>query len=450
MQRGRPVSKDRYPVKKRYVSKSLVRMGMEKAGHLALQAAGFPGTSMAIRATKSVVDEYQRRAAARAAAKARLKTQGGGGRYRGRFKKAVRKVDNRWTPYARNGYVDTQECNGVVADPNCVYVGHTAQATSMTITNLARSLIRTLFYKTIKHDAVNYSEEIPGLAFDDTSNVFKINLLYIVVSTGVVSVEASHTTSNNDTIDVISNSFKPVLYTYSAGNTSANDTNIKQPYKMEMYIRDGNVTTFWNYQGCINLNECMVHVKAVSEMKIQNRSLSATGGVDGNDINNSPIHGYRYVTNGLPRSRDKLLNILGTVNGFKGVITKRAAELDSAGVNYTEPPLPKTFINNSKSAKVKLDPGDIKKSILYYQKKMSFNSYLRNLQYLADTASDQIAKNTGTCEVFALEDQINVNSTQNISIAYEVNRKVGTYLTFRTHRFSTMGFVATTQDNVPA
>jgi len=449
-----PPTPRKTPHKKNGVYRQLFKAAgsaTEKTALGALSAAGYPGTAMGIRAALATARAY-RRGKAQSFTKTAKKGKGGiyHGRYGGKFKAAVRKTDSGWTPYARFGYVDTQECNGLVADPNCVYVGHTAQATSFTIVNLTRSLIRQLFYKCINHDAVNYNEEIPGFSFSDTSNVFKIDMLYIDVPTGTVNIEASHTTADNDTIDIISNTFKPFFYTYSAGANSVAASNTKQPYKLEIYVRDGNTGTYWDYQGCLNLNECMVHVKAVSEMKIQNRSLSATGSANIDQVNNNPIHGYRYVCNGMPRSRDKLLNILGSINGFKGVITKRAAELDPSGTNYVEPPLPKTFVNIDKSSKVKLDPGDLKKSKLWYEKSMGFNTFLRKLQYLADAASDQIVKNLGQCEVFALEDQININSTENIQIAYEVNRKIGTYVTFKAHRFSTMGFVATTQSNEPA
>jgi len=59
-------------------------------------------------------------------------------------------------------------------------------------------------------------------------------------------------------------------------------------------------------------------------------------------------------------------------------------------------------------------------------------------------------KGMGRCALFALEDVINVNGAQNISIAYEINRQEGVYLSTTKNHQAQGRFFQMTQSSNPS
>ena len=199
-----------------------------------------------------------------------------------------------------------------------------------------------------------------------------------------------------------------------------------------MYIRDESVSQYWRFQGELNLKNEVVHMFSVSEMKIQNRSLAASGSESTEAVSNNPLVGRLYdFKGGVPRSRTMDCAPLEYI-GVSGVVLARAAQFDAnlGGVTYKEPPLPKLFSNCVGASMIRLDPGSVKqdKMVVKYNKPL-----LTFLKKMGDPISYATNNNykwlIGKCRLFALEDVINVNATAKIEIAYEVNREYGCFLT---------------------
>lgn len=349
-----------------------------------------------------------------------------------KFKRATKDGVNSLLPFHEKGYVENTEVTGQINDPDCVYIGYAAQCNLMTMYTMIRSLFRKLFYEGVKYDGLNPNEEIPGLAFDDTSNVYKIVLLIKNQDTDAVTIQRSYITVGNDTITSVATQFINDFIDYANGYAlySANYKNIL--HKLQIYQQDGNVGQFWNFQGELCLEELVVHVNSQSSLKVQNRTKSATSSSDEQDVSNNPLIGRRYVMNNLPKVRQDV-GRFGCIHQ-QGVRLIRAAELPSNS-GLKEPPAPGYFVNTKATAGIKLLPGEIKYGKLNYNVSMKFLKYLKFMRWDED-ASSLSHYNVGPYELYAFEDAINVNTTEKILIAYEVNRQTGVYFTSKKHRYS--------------
>lgn len=348
------------------------------------------------------------------------------------FAKASRSKVNEFLPFHEKGYVDSTEITGQVNDPDCVYIGHVAQCNLSTMFVMLRALFRKLFYECVKYDGLNANEEIPGLAFDDTSNIYKIVLLEKDQDTDAVTIKTSYVTAGNDTITSVVNQFINDFLNYANGYALYDVKYKKVLHKLQLYQQDGNVAQFWNFQGELNLQDLIVHVAATSSLKMQNRTKSATSGSDENDISNNPLIGRRYQMNNLPKVREDV-GRFGAINN-QGVRLIRAAELPAVA-GLKEPPHPGYFVNTKSTTGVKLLPGEIKYGKLKYNVSMKFLKYLKHMRWDED-ASSLSYYNVGPYELYGLEDAINVNGTEKIQIAYEVNRQTGVYFTTKKKRYS--------------
>lgn len=354
-------------------------------------------------------------------------------------KKKMKELD-----YAKKGVVQTNEVHGKVEDPDCVYVGYGAQATAPTIYNIVCAIIRKLFNTCVGYDAVGINLEIPGYLFDNTGSTYKIVLLSRNALTEEVTVTHTWYSSDNVNLINVANEFNGFFKSYSANSgTYANlsSSNRLEPYKFQMYIKDGNVTDFWNFQGEMNFQQCMIDTKTITTAKIQNRSSGANGGTTADDVTNNPIIGRRYLTNGIPKARD---------SGFPNEVTNEAIKLMRAAqsdVTYKEPPRKYHFTNTVATAGVQLQPGEIKYSTVVFKKTMLLLPLLRWLNANED-AEGRVTNNNGLFEMFAFEDMINVNEEQNISIVYEVNRTVMSLVTYEKKNVITTYFRQFSYNNV--
>lgn len=331
-------------------------------------------------------------------------------------------IDKKYHMY---GYVDTKEVTGQINDPDCVYLGHSAQVNESTMYCLVRALIRKLLRKTVAFDGVSASFEVPGYLFDDTGTVYKIVLLQKNLDTDAITVKTTWFSTGNDTITSIAQAFVNDFINYSNGFALYSASYKQELFKFQVYIKDGNITDFWNFQGELNLEDLKIHVKAKSQLKLQNRTKGADSSADGQDVTNNPLIGRTYYMNNLPKVRDDV-GRFSSMNKY-GVELIRAAELPAASM-LSEPPKPGYFVNCKKSAVVKVMPGQIKYSTLVFEKEMKFLKFLKTMRW--DEDADSISHyNIGPYELIALEDAINVNSTEKIVIAYEINRTTAVYFT---------------------
>lgn len=383
------------------------------------------------------------------------------GRYRGVFKKK-RIGKSSKAKYLSGGYENTQEITGVVNDPDCVYVGHSTTAGFKIMTVFLQACLRKLFYKFGGQDLLSVNQKIKGYAnlTNNDSDGWQLILVTQNKTTGVYTNYMYDTITPSDTIYRIVGdpglNVAPAwedlwkIWADYAGNRfilSQSGESQVVPVKLQLYGRDGNGpgANFHHFRGEINFDNEVIHMKVVSELKIQNRTKAASGSGDSEDVSNNPLVGKLYqFSDSVPRLKSSELGtggyVLERVNDSTGAQTLRAVDMNGGGFGlgtqtWKEPPNYQVFRNCRKTAKVNIGPGDIKKDVIVFTMSAQVYKFFDKLNWVPTTTSlstNNFAIQTramGKFSLIALEDIINVNGAENISVAYEINRTEAMYLT---------------------
>lgn len=375
-------------------------------------------------------------------------TRGVTGKYKGAFKKPKRKL-NIPAVLSQKGIMRTNEIHGTIADPDCVYISHTALDSFQAVTESVIALMRKLFEK----GGFRISET--DLPFDlsalGTSDGMVIRLYQMNVQTGSEGAAVVHSTVVGDTLRTVAQQFIPYFATYSSGFTTTitgNLSNVFKPHRLRLFVIDQTDTVNTPKQRCeINLEEEIVQVYGQSTLKVQNRTLAADGGDQSDDVANNPLEGRRYSFKTIPRTRSKSAHALNLMPVDNGVQLVRAAELGQA---LKEPPPHNYFSNCVGSVKIRLEPGNIKYSRLTYNKEMKYLKFLEKLKLQYGEGPGFFAiQGPFPTNIIALEDVINVNASQNITCAYEANNIIAVSFKTKKSALALVEFTQSSKDNVP-
>jgi len=113
-------------------------------------------------------------------------------------------------------------------------------------------------------------------------------------------------------------------------------------------------------------DEMTVHCASYNELKVQNRSLSATGSSSTDTVNNNPLQGKIYDFSTQPRTAIEYMRPIMIFDASTGILLSRAAQFNDIA-NMKEPPSGRIFNNTKKTDKIVLQAGEIKKGNLYYK-----------------------------------------------------------------------------------
>lgn len=357
------------------------------------------------------------------------------GKYGGKFAKKFKRTKK--NNYREKGFVHTAEIHGTISDPDCTYIGQSSYSGYQILEIICQCLLKKLFAKT-GFICKDVTQTLPYFSDGNVSNLWRIRFVRLNREDGSLDNQ-DYTTSSNVSIYTLVgdkstgtaplwpgfvNSMLAFMTGEYASGTSA--LNVQEPYRLELYREEGNVGVFYQAEAAIELTMEQIHIYSKSDLKVQNRTLAADNSTDATDVSNNPIIGYEYrFSSGSPRCKDGTSGHLSSVLEPSGIITARSAQMSSA---FKEPPPANAFWNCTSSARVKLDPGQIKKSSLWHSSKMPLLAFMKKCNFSVGTNLKQISL-FGKSSLLALEDIINVNAANNISIAYEINREFGAYLT---------------------
>lgn len=341
------------------------------------------------------------------------------GMYKGLFP-AKGRADLSIRKYERTGAVNTHEVVGTCSDPDTVYLSvHSHQPTKL-LEAVCQALGRKLMYKLVGIDITNVNKEIPGFDFDESSNSYIVKFIEINQSTGLETVGYTRTSTSGDTLKIWTDSWRGYLFPFCGGFGAGSASNAKRVRYLQLYRYDDNGLTPVHqfFIGQLNLEEEMCELWASCDVKVQNRTLSATGSEGIETVSNAPLEGKLLEFNATPKVRVDGPERLGCVTA-NGMLLLRAQDIATLYPGK-EPPLKTVFSNCKKISNVKLDPGDIKRFIVTTKIRRSFNKILEWMYLQYDPNSDYYLL-PGHHKIIALEDMVNVNLLQNISIAYECN-----------------------------
>lgn len=382
------------------------------------------------------------------------------GKYGGKFGKPSKVNINKQSlsRYSATGVTSCVETTGTVADPNCVYLYSHVHIPERLIAQVGDAVARKICEKAFKRNYTDLNDIILGGDFSPTlGNIMVvINLIdeaNFAHSTSAVAIGAA--TTIQDVADAITTVFE----NYSAGYGLTSTSNAIRPNLITVYKQlSSNTDSIALYT--MNLQDEFLDIMCMQEIKLQNRSLNASGGSSTDVVDSNPLQGCIYQFSGIPKSRDvagysnttafERGSIFGSIYVENGMNLVRAAEIPTS-LNYKEPIYAKLFNNCTGVTKARLEPGQIKKIGSSYQKNIGLLKFLEKFAYkrTTNTVESKVISTIGGGVLIAFEDVINVNADSDISITYEVEHRTGVSCYTRKKKVMLPHFYSNTYDNIP-
>jgi len=167
----------------------------------------------------------------------------------------------------------------------------------------------------------------------------------------------------------------------------------------------------------VDMKNLRVKIESKSSFKFQNRTINTAGNDEADDVDNVPLYGMEYSGSGTGPQFAVLQQPSGLsfqANVATGLITPVFTN------NYKNPVQPSMFQKVSKYGKVKLEPGEIKTSVLSYNKSNTFD-YLHQQVNIDSQGSNQIRSTLGSFRLMILEKMLAATASGNIILACENN-----------------------------
>lgn len=367
--------------------------------------------------------------------------------YAGKFQKVhedISKEEKIDMNYTSLGVVVNKEVHGKIADPDCVYIGHSTFVADDIAIAVATAALRKLFRKA-GYNITSIDEVLP-LTTDTNASGFAFE--YTKINVDLTRTVVSYTTVTGDSIASIANSsgfigdIKRIYYHDDTTTGTGNHAQFEY-----LYLRQNTTRILL---ASVALKNEILHICARSILAIQNRTKGADTSSTGTEqIDSQPLKGYRYfMEGGVPRSKQNDNELINRTTAA-GNILVRAAELAPATV-WKEPPMPKQFNNCKAYVFVRLEPGSIKTGKITKYWSGYFNNILQRLYTRSKAGyTDSVEMAPGTCELFALEETLNSGSVNNITVNYEKEYRVGAMLVTGKQPLCLMKYYDDVQDNVP-
>ena len=395
--------------------------------------------------TKGVYDRLRREALTKVrsrraqAPNGRVRYSSGNAGYAGKFRRMNKRSGRNMDRYHRAGVVSVDEVVGLKSDPNCVYVLAEVCTGKKVIINSVAAVIRLLFTKA--GISVTGWEDSPwprlvgAGSTSSTDGDYYIGLIGSDMTAGTHTLEASCGSTADQSFKDIVGEFVDWILVWSQGYGALSTSNDKMPYAFVLYKHVGSANNLGSTDIKLSevvLGEACVDLSASMTCKVQNRTASATGSEDEENVTNCPLQGRMYEFNGTPRC--KVDAFQGSTYGaykFQQFYTQNnGLEMftpDNMDVTLKEPPPPGLFWNCSKSSKIRMEPGNIKTYGLSYRKVgIPIIRLWRSIKYEV-TQSTNDFYNYSLFKVlgFGFEEVINLNGASSLSVAVEVERRLG-------------------------
>jgi len=389
------------------------------------------------------------------------------GRYVGAFKKPRKLKSNHETKALQQGYAATIEQYGRVDDPDCCYLGHSSYNQGA----IARAIVGAIYRKLFRVAGcdISNSENVLPLSYMNSSQKWRIQYTLMEPLTGTQTAHDWDINVNYSFRGLVLDSFVAgrlgdYLITSFLTGATAKDLYSVQLYSKDLDTNGGFDLSEYRQHATLKMADESVHISISSKLVVQNRTKAelANGedvGLDATRIDNQPLKGFHYSFKSAdPRLRcvdstQPLMNFI-PVNGL---LLYRSAEFTNAlpGTDglWTEPPNPKIWMNCDGSARVALQPGNIKTSYLKHSYNGLFGMIQRKLfPNLAATnpfsPTTYIATGlSGKCNLIALEEMLRTDTTNKITLNYENEYRIGCYLSTRKKKTALLSFMSSENIN---
>jgi hypothetical protein len=345
------------------------------------------------------------------------------GNFVGRFKKVQRVYHSRFAKY---GFKMRSEKGGTVSQDKCVYIGHSTGARAKLVKTFWSALLRKLML----------------LAGQQICTFKEVVSPEVTVKPGTIRIDYSTledgTTESSITVNMnVGDTYEELASTMATNwNTAVAASDYTLRIHRVRYIPQADETSGADsHEFKLDCTRATFTFRVTSNMKIQNRTLAATGAGDGehqhhmNSVENNPLQGKSYYKLGggfrFKWSNDASNTFTLHPDDSSGLIE---GDPDDATLStemqdlLQRPPATTSFWNCKHGGNVKLGPGTIKSSNLSYSKTLSVNAFLKALHSENESAS----KHTfpyAKCKMFALEKMMHTDDADepDMNIGYEIN-----------------------------
>lgn len=317
---------------------------------------------------------------------------------------------------------------GVLADADCVYVGHLGIAHDALIQHICGAIVRKL----CSMCGFEYRCETEQLGFAGT-----IDYNIKSESTNAVTGRTVVSGVGTDTLLDFSTALAADITTYFRTITIARDATL-DTFVMRVNTADASTNV---KAARLYANTSMVHYRYFSRLAVQNRTIasSAVGADEGNrnDVANNPLVGKMYSGRGtgmlFPVTTGTAPQATLLSNGDAGLISMLP---NGPGTSlgdlerYRRPPTAKPLIHCTRTKGVFLNPGNIKSSII----KNTFHISMSKLLSLLSTSlsypiSDKMYFPMGSCNVLALQKRCDTRVDEpTISVGWELENNYACYI----------------------
>lgn len=339
----------------------------------------------------------------------------------GFFKKSSRRKLNTFEKVGARGITVCNELGGVLTGPlmRTGYVGHAIFTRSFLRYNVARAFVKWIA-RQLKIDIVDFASSFPTEV--PTGSAISVALCHRTSWTGTVTETLLSITPGTTTFEQIAQE----IYTLASAFTpSGQFTSIR--------ISHGNGTRF-----VYSMLKSKIDVYVKSTLKIQNRTINASGNLQADDVDNVPLYGKSYYGTGnyiqmnyndfAPNNAQTDIYLIAPSGTTVSLDPPTIANGETGTVNpFTEPPKKNQLFNVKGVGKAHLDPGQVKTSVLYYRKVFSLNKVFQAASG-TDGTSNQLC-NIGKYRIFCFEKMLDsvaydIEGVNAIRIAYEHDHKM--------------------------
>jgi len=362
-----------------------------------------------------------------AAKRVRFDTNGG---YAGRVQKPTRRgVRTGFDQFNKNGVVFVNEVIGNQTDQDSVFILNEAVNSRDVIFYMLCAMMRRLLEKAGCRIRGHNDAIMTPNAGNVSSTGYLVRMVKINLLTGV-QVTHDFTILAATTFKALCEDYRNEFEQYATGHGELNNQNVDELFNLLLLF--GNSES-QDVRAELLFNETFIDFYGKSELKIQNRTKATGGSEDAENVNNNPLQGRTYIFKGVPKPKANGY-IVGGANsgtfGFERLLFNNAISVfggNSGGMdpNFKEPPSPKLFWNCFKAGKIRLDPGQIKSFIVTERHSGNILKLLKKFRLQLDAGGLVTTYSAFKTQMVALEDVINANAAETISVQYELERTLG-------------------------
>jgi len=321
----------------------------------------------------------------------------------------------------------TGEFGGTTADLDMVTIGHSTCPARVMYTQMWHAVVKTLL-KRADYDCISMTSGLPEAGTIAVTYKKQVDTSQVVETYTVVQ----NTTTASDIAAWLGDSGRG----WNANGVS--DSNNVEFYALHFIVKTpavgGNYTM---KEARLRLDEMSVTLKIKSSLKMQNRSTHTADAHNADTIDQVPLYGKSYEGTG---SGARYLNEQGNIKSFQCDINNGVI-INSRPLDMKEPPKASEFKGVTRMGKMRIEPGNIKTSVLSQTVTHKIAVWTRKLVPLL---YNQFQKATlGRYRFFCMEKILDAEHTDALTIAFEHNLSITTYTKFSSRNGTVQLFEST-------